>query len=493
MNNMKKLPLVVLIASLSACGGDGETLSMNGSSGGAGTFLQETTTGQTPGDTTQATDSAAYVSQQFQEGLLEIQLAQLAQDRAADDDTRKLAQRLLNQHTVLNDRITQLAQQKNISLPTTLTAEQQQELNNLSSLSGQQFDQAYLQSAINAHETAIASSLQQADQGTDPDVRSLASASAPLLKTHLILAQEVNGTLSPSAFVTQVYQDGLGEIQLSQLAVQQATDDQVRNYAQRMIDEHTQVNNQISTLAQQKNITLPNGLTPSQQAAANQLARLSGPDFDKAYMDMNVVTHAKDVRLARQQRDDTSDADIQNFARTASSRLTEHLIAAVEIDRTIEPSFLFRAYQDGLAEVALSLLALEKAQNGDVSSFAQQMVNEHTAVNAQVQQLSQQNNITLPFELSPEQTLALIGLTRVSGESFDQAYMAYNVRIHETDVDRFQQQAEQATDPAIQSFAQSTLPTLTEHLDQARSIGEQVGGAALDAVRQALDSLRNFI
>lgn len=171
-------------------------------------------------------------------------------------------------------------------------------------------------------------------------------------------------------FLTDAYQDGLGEIQLSQLALQKSTNSDVQKFAQTMITQHTQMNGEIAQLAQSKNVALPSGLTAAQQQLASQLSTLVGDEFDRAYMATNVAVHDKDVAAAKLQARDGTDADVRQLAEISLPTLELHLMMAAQIDSVLDPAaFLVLAYQDGRAEIQLSQLALQNAASDSVRDF----------------------------------------------------------------------------------------------------------------------------
>ncbi len=463
----KNLSLVLVMLALAGCGGGSGTGNMAGTSAAPAAMLAES------GVADAAVNSSQFLMDAYQDGLAEVQLSQLALQKAGNNDVRNFAQRMVDDHTRMNSEMTQLAQSKNIALPTDLSPEQKALADRLATLSGDEFDRAYMAANVAAHEKDVAAARLQALQGNDPDVQALADASLPILEIHLALAEEINNLLDPTAFLVSAYRDGLAEIQLSQLALQRATSDAVKRFAQRMIDDHTQANNQLAVLAQQKGVTLPTALSPDQQVVADAFARLSGADFDKAYMDKNVVAHVMDVRQARQQSDQGRDPDVKNLAQQALPVLASHLASALDIDLGIEPSFLYSAFQSGRAEIQLASLALQQSANEQVKAFAQQMIDDHTAANKQISQLAQTRSLVLPLELSPEQLRALIDLLGKSGADFDRAYMDVNVQNHRTAVALATEQAQNASNTDIQSFAQGILPVLSGHLAQAQQLLQQ--------------------
>src|SRR6476660_4993049 len=96
-------------------------------------------------------------------------------------------------------------------------------------------------------------------------------------------------------FVMQAAKGGLAEVQLGQLAADKASSDEVKKFGQRMADDHSKANDELKTLAQSKNITLPSEIGPEEKALRDRLMKLSGPAFDQAYMKAMVSDHVKDV------------------------------------------------------------------------------------------------------------------------------------------------------------------------------------------------------
>ena len=141
--------------------------------------------------------------------------------------------------------------------------------------------------------------------------------------------------------------------------------------------------------------------------------------------------------------------------------------------QSVPPSdqkFAEKAAQGGKAEVELGQLALQKASDEKVKQFAQKMVDDHTKANQQLQQVAEQEHITLPTSMDADAQQAQQHLAKLSGPEFDKAYMRHQLKDHQKDVAEFQKEATNGKDSGIKNFAQSTLPTLQEHLKMAEEI-----------------------
>ena len=139
-------------------------------------------------------------------------------------------------------------------------------------------------------------------------------------------------TNSPSAisaldrtFVINAAQDSMAEVQLGQLARQQAASDAVKEFAQRMIQDHTQMNNELAELARTKGLTLPTDIGVQNRAVMARLSKLSGSRFDRAYMNEMVNAHARDIALFQRQAEQGQDRDLKNLAARRLPTLEEHL------------------------------------------------------------------------------------------------------------------------------------------------------------------------
>ena len=139
-------------------------------------------------------------------------------------------------------------------------------------------------------------------------------------------------------FMTEAAQGGLAEVQLGQLASQRATSDAVKQFGQRMVQDHTQANTQLKQLASQKGVTLPTTIGSENQKVKQQLSKLSKTRFDKAYTNDMVKDHEKDVSLFQSEAQGGQDPDVKAFAAQTLPTLQEHLQMAKSIANPTTPS-----------------------------------------------------------------------------------------------------------------------------------------------------------
>jgi putative membrane protein len=163
---------------------------------------------------------------------------------------------------------------------------------------------------------------------------------------------------------------------------------------------------------------------------------------------------------------------------TAQAPASDHLDNGTKkMMKSSDATFALHAAQGGLAEVKLGQLALEKASNPEVKSFAQKMVDDHSKANDQLNAAAAKDRMTLPNTMNAKDQSLYNKLSDLSGAAFDKAYMKAMVKDHEEDIKEFQKEADKGANPDIKSFASSTLPTLQQHLDMAKSTEQKVSSS----------------
>ncbi|MGG6296194.1 DUF4142 domain-containing protein [Leptolyngbya sp. AN02str] len=140
-------------------------------------------------------------------------------------------------------------------------------------------------------------------------------------------------------FVTLAYQGNNAEIQLSQLALERAENDEVQQFAEQMIRQHTQANELLTQYLEEQDIALPaEPIDSLNQAIAEQLSQLSGPQFDQAYMRAQENAHLRSIALYRTQLDQGQEEGLRAYAARLLPGIENHYQIANEIspNRTAE-------------------------------------------------------------------------------------------------------------------------------------------------------------
>lgn len=139
-------------------------------------------------------DDQKFLIETAQAGMMEVQAAQLAQQKAESEEVKQLAKQLEQEHSKANEQLKALAQQKNVSLPSDIGPKHQNHLSKLQNLSGAQFDKAYLKMQADHHKRDVKAFQRHSERSMDSDVKEFASKTLPSLQQHLQQVQQVNET-----------------------------------------------------------------------------------------------------------------------------------------------------------------------------------------------------------------------------------------------------------------------------------------------------------
>lgn len=135
--------------------------------------------------------------------------------------------------------------------------------------------------------------------------------------------QQTSAT-STQDFVKHAAQGGMAEVSISKLAADKASDPDVKQFAQRMVDDHSKANAELTGLASSKGILLPSSPDPKHQALMDRLAKLSGPEFDRTYMQAMVADHEHVVSAFRAYEQHGTDPDVKAWVAKTLPTLEEH-------------------------------------------------------------------------------------------------------------------------------------------------------------------------
>jgi putative membrane protein len=138
-------------------------------------------------------------------------------------------------------------------------------------------------------------------------------------------------TAPEKEFLANAGRGGMLEVQLGNLATQKASNNDVKQFGERMSTDHGQLGQKLQQLASNLNVTLPQDLKPEQRAVVSRLEKLSGKAFDREFMKEMISDHVKDISEFERAASQATNADIKQFVSEALPTLREHLKMAREI------------------------------------------------------------------------------------------------------------------------------------------------------------------
>lgn len=148
----------------------------------------------------------------------------------------------------------------------------------------------------------------------------------------------------PATFVKKAALDGMTEVQLGKIAASKAQDDKVKEFAERMVADHSKANDELASIAKKKGLTLPTTLDAEHQSMVQSLNAKSGKAFDSAYSEHMEAAHAKAVALF-QGAVTSSDADLAAFAKQTLPTLEQHKQMAKRLASSKDASGSEKSYE----------------------------------------------------------------------------------------------------------------------------------------------------
>jgi putative membrane protein len=132
-------------------------------------------------------------------------------------------------------------------------------------------------------------------------------------------------------FVRTAAQSGVAAVELGKLATEKGSSEEVKKFGQRMVEDHNRAAEQLRMIAGQKGIVVPQQLSPRDKMTRDRLAKLSGDQFDKAYITSTVKDQTQNVADFQRESQSGADSVVKDFAAKTLPELQERLQQAKEM------------------------------------------------------------------------------------------------------------------------------------------------------------------
>ncbi len=145
-------------------------------------------------------------------------------------------------------------------------------------------------------------------------------------------------TTSDESFYKNLAEGGISEVDLGKLAEQKSTNPKMKEFAERMVKDHSAANEKLQSLAASKNISLPSSASATQLATKAKLEVLTGQTFDDSYIKSQLKAHTQTVSLLQKEIASGQDADAKGFAKSLLPTVRSHLkeIRAVATEENVK-------------------------------------------------------------------------------------------------------------------------------------------------------------
>jgi putative membrane protein len=128
-------------------------------------------------------------------GMAEVQLSQLAMDRASSTEVKTFARKMVEDHSKANTELKQIAEKQKMALPDKIDAKHQKLYDKLTKLSGAEFDQEYMKAMMSDHDETVAKFKNESLYGQDPALKSFAMKTLPVIEKHDTMAHDDAGLM----------------------------------------------------------------------------------------------------------------------------------------------------------------------------------------------------------------------------------------------------------------------------------------------------------
>jgi putative membrane protein len=144
------------------------------------------------------------------------------------------------------------------------------------------------------------------------------------------------------AFAREAALGSMAEVDLGNLAKEKASSPEVKQFAERMVTDHSKANDELKDWAEKNHVTLPAQLDAKHKATRARLEKLSGAAFDKAYMRDMLSDHKTDVAKFKTESKSAKNADLKDWAGKTLPTLEDHLKQAQDTASKVGVSTMAR-------------------------------------------------------------------------------------------------------------------------------------------------------
>ena len=128
-----------------------------------------------------------------------------------------------------------------------------------------------------------------------------------------------------SRFLMHAVRDGLFHVEAAKLAAERGSSEDVKKFGQHAVEHHSQNNDELTKLISTKGMTPPKNMNKRERESIDKLAKLSGPAFDKAYIEMEAKHHSRDLSDFQKEAKAGKDPDVKAWAAKTVPTIEEHL------------------------------------------------------------------------------------------------------------------------------------------------------------------------
>jgi predicted outer membrane protein len=312
----------------------------------------------------EAVNDSSFVRQALTGNLLEVRLGRLAESKASSPAVKQFAQRMITDHTNMQNQWAALAARNRLQAKPALDPAQDQDARQLAQLSGTEFDRAYMSQMVQEHRKDLDEFRRVGTTADAPEVRELATTGVATIQQHLTMAQQVsrqigvsNVAVNPEPrandkvgnrrdrdndvredlkdFVHEVADDHLMQVQMGQMAQRRAKNSEVKQLANRMVDDFNKWQDRWTDLAKKNGFAFEPALGPMHKSQRNRVEKASEANFDRVYLS-TVIENLQGVVSDFQNEGKKARSDqVRNLVGDELHVVQQHLAAARRLEQNL--------------------------------------------------------------------------------------------------------------------------------------------------------------
>jgi putative membrane protein len=484
--------------------------------------------------------------------LLEIRLGQMAQSKAVNPSVKQFGQQMVTDHNNLQTQLTATISRNSGDFRPGMNDEDEEEVERLEKLSGAEFDRQYMTAMIQHHQRDVAEFQSMSTSARSAEGRQIATTGLPVLQRHLTMAAQVGAQVgatggvavsnptpttpttpsqtppvgpTPSTgvqsdinadmtFIRHAGSSNLMEIRLGQVAQSRASNSAVRQFGQRMVDDHTRMQNQLTAVVSNTGVPFTPAMDSRHQQQASRIEGLSGAEFDRAYMQAMIQGHQEDVTQFQTQSQSARSTQIRNLASGSLPTLQQHLSLAVQVGSQVgadttnvatgpnrpdrgrrgtivsDAEFIREVEQDNTMMVQLAEVAQDRARDREIREYAEREARDHERLQNQWNAMMERRDMKTQSGMGPRHREKVELLKDANGRNFDRVYMTLMIRQHQDEVSYWQKEGRATRSPEVRNLVNRGLPTLEQNLAEAKRLGRKVGVDPEEVLRNRTDLAR---
>jgi putative membrane protein len=345
---------------------------------------------------------------------------------------------------------------------------------------------------------------------------------------------QTGSVTSDTSFAREALVGNMVEVRLGSVARQKASDSRVKQFAEQMITDHTAMGKEWSKLAPKAN-GFEQVYSAAQQQELTQLEKLSGAQFDQAYMTAMIQDHQRDEQAYQSRGLSAPSPEVRQLATSGLNTIRQHLSMARQVGSAVgvstsvatapqtpfprtatgrdttfverfpnrnadanrrrsevtDTEFIQTMVGASKLEVSLAELAKRKASDKDVKHFAQNMANQFSDWEDRWTDLAARTDKSWKPAMGHLRQEKVDRVEKAAkGKNFDRAYMETVIDHFQALLPYLQKEGSQVQSSQARNLVQNELPTLRDNLSNAKRLGDRVGAQVNEPKNRSVSERR---